>query len=155
MVGISSHNRVEWFIADIACGMYGLTSVPIHHHIKDEEREFILNHTELSTVICSGKLVSKFNEARSKCPNLKHVIDMDNGDYDNVITFASLIEAGTSSPRPIVIRQPNELATIIYTSGSTGAPKGAMFTEQLMRTFIRLPYLLAEKNALVNVSKGN
>jgi long-chain acyl-CoA synthetase len=154
LIGISSHNRVEWFVADIACSMYGLTTVPIHHHIKDEEREFILNQTELSTVICSGQLVAKFIEAKSKSPNLKHVIDMDNGHVDGAIDFSALMEHGTLHPRPIVPRALSELATIIYTSGSTGAPKGAMFTENLWRTFIRMPYLLAEKHALVNVSKG-
>lgn len=154
LVGISSHNRVEWFVSDIACGMYGLTVIPIHHHIKDEERDYILNQTEMSTIICSGQLVSKFIEAKSRCPNLKYIIDMDNGHVDGAIDFASIIEHGTLHPRPIVPRAPNELATIIYTSGSTGVPKGAIFKESLWRLFIRMPYLLAEKHALVNVSKG-
>jgi len=155
LVGISSHNRLEWFIADIACGMYGLTVVPVHHHIKDDEREFILNQTEISTVICGGQLAAKFVNAKAKCPHLKHIVDMDNGHSNEVISFASLIEDGALLSQSLVPRSPDDLATIIYTSGSTGVPKGAMFTEKLWRTFIRMPYLIAEKHALVNVSKGN
>ena len=49
-VGLFSRNRPEWSIVDLACLLYGMTTVPIYDTLGDENISYVFNHTNLTTV---------------------------------------------------------------------------------------------------------
>jgi long-chain acyl-CoA synthetase len=54
LIGIYSKNRYEFNISDLACSLYGLTSVPLYETLGVENLVFCLDQTKMTTVICSG-----------------------------------------------------------------------------------------------------
>ena len=42
MFGIWARNRAEWMTSDIACGLFGITSVPLYDTFGDEAMGYCL-----------------------------------------------------------------------------------------------------------------
>lgn len=49
-VGIYAKNRVEWLITDMACSLFGLTSVPLYDTLGLENLTYCLKQTEMTTL---------------------------------------------------------------------------------------------------------
>ena len=126
-VAILGENRREWALADLACQMCGLISVPIYATLPAGQVETILRDCGARAVVVSDKgQRAKVEEVRGASPDLEFV-----WSYDE---FAGLEEEGAKflagktglyeSTWPAAL--PIDVATIIYTSGTTGEPKGVM-----------------------------
>jgi hypothetical protein len=76
-LGICAANRPEWVIADLACMLHGIISVPMYCLLSDYDVAFIVNNTKISVVVCDKEMLPKFLRLRSECPSLRHVVCMD------------------------------------------------------------------------------
>ncbi|XP_025107943.1 LOW QUALITY PROTEIN: long-chain-fatty-acid--CoA ligase 5-like [Pomacea canaliculata] len=77
-VGIYSSNRIEWAVADLGCQTFSIVPVPLYDTLGPEACRFIINQTNLSTVICDNtSKVKKLLEEVSKTPSLKRIVVMD------------------------------------------------------------------------------
>jgi long-chain acyl-CoA synthetase len=137
MVGIYSINRPEWVTTSIACTFQNLTYVPLYDTLGPDAAKYIVNHAELTTVVCSAKTFPQLAKCAPECPSLKNIIVMDplepkmRGSLPERVALYSwtdLLERGARSPRACVPVQPSDLLVIMYTSGTTGNPKGVMLT---------------------------
>src|SRR5579871_3763017 len=54
-VAILSENRPEWTIADFACQMLGIASVPIYSTLTSDQAAFILNDAEVKAIFISSE----------------------------------------------------------------------------------------------------
>jgi long-subunit acyl-CoA synthetase (AMP-forming) len=54
MMGLYSRNRPEWCIADVACVLNSIVSIPLYDTLGDNSVSFIVNQTEM-TSIAMGK----------------------------------------------------------------------------------------------------
>ena len=52
-IGINAKNREEWLVLDIACIFYGITVVPFYDTLGPDTVTYILNQTEMQTLMCS------------------------------------------------------------------------------------------------------
>lgn len=133
-VGIMSVNRAEWLISDFACAVQSMISVPLYDTLGESECTYIINHAQLSVIICEAKAAKAVLDAQPHCPTLKHIILMDDQAYDKkwasqpqnskfyTMTFSQLERKGAEQKVADVTPKPSDVLTICYTSGTTGQP---------------------------------
>ncbi|PSR79272.1 hypothetical protein BD289DRAFT_104305 [Coniella lustricola] len=145
-VGIWAQNRPEWMLTEIALVTQSLFAVTLYETLGPQTSEYILNHGELSCVVCSLPHVPTLLQIASRVPTLKLIITLDpldQGDMaghskrdllnklaaDKGIQIFSITEVealGQQSGRPMRPPQSTDIFTINYTSGTTGNPKGVV-----------------------------
>ena len=130
---ISSTNRNEWNILDVAVLQIGAQNVPMYPTISAKEYEYIFNHAEVTYCFVSDKeIYKKAKKAAKNTETLKDIYSFD--EIKKCKNINELIELGATLDNQEEVEKrkdavdPNSLATIIYTSGTTGVPKGVMLT---------------------------
>ncbi len=132
---ISSTNRTEWNILDIAILQIGAQNVPIYPTISAKEYEYVFNHAEVTYCFLSDKaLLEKANAIKDKVASLNEIYSFDeiNG-CKNWNEIFKLGEDNKNQNEVIKLKasvKEDDLATIIYTSGTTGTPKGVMLSHK-------------------------
>lgn len=129
---ISSTNRTEWNILDMAVLQIGAQNVPIYPTISATDYEYILNHSGATYCFASDiEIVEKLLEVKDKT-SLKEIYSFD--EIDGIKNWKEILEFGKKSNTDQLLEdrknnvKTNDLATIIYTSGTTGKPKGVMLS---------------------------
>ncbi|KAI8643178.1 hypothetical protein BD408DRAFT_365393 [Parasitella parasitica] len=161
-IGIWSVNRPEWTITDLGCSSYSLYTVALYDTLGPDTVEFVVNHAELETVVCSGDHIADLLKLRHKLPNLKTIISMDTIEEVahpgvaskseiikawaaeknvNLVDFNFIEELGKKNRRTYNYPNAEDLACIMYTSGTTGMPKGAMLTHGNFVSALSASYL--------------
>ena len=154
---ISTNNRTEWCIVDLAVLQLGAVTVPIYPTITAKEYEYILNHSESSFCFISDLKI--FNKLNSILKNTKKIKDVFSFDLiENCKSLESILKTENFKiQEKIDLKKkdvsPNDLATIIYTSGTTGVPKGVMLTHEnivsnVLSSSKRLPLEIGSSKAL-------
>jgi long-chain acyl-CoA synthetase len=130
---ITTVNRTEWNITDLAILLAGAVNVPLYPTISEADYEYILNHAGASYCFLSDDaLLEKINSVRANVPLLKEVFTFDK--IQGCRHWHELVEEGMrSANKEEILRRKestakNDMATIIYTSGTTGKPKGVMLS---------------------------
>jgi len=139
-IAFLAENRPEWAIADFACAILGLVSVPIYHTLTSEQTAFIVQHSGAKWIMVSTNAqLAKIKATWDRLPELEAVLVLDAAVPEEApktfVTWEQLQAEGASlEPQRPEVRQwamervPEELLTLIYTSGTTGDPKGAMLS---------------------------
>ncbi|KAI9307125.1 hypothetical protein BJ944DRAFT_177102 [Cunninghamella echinulata] len=142
-LGIWAINRLEWTLSDIACVNYGYYSVSLYDTLGEDTVRYVINHSELQVVICSGNHIGHLLEIAHQCPILKIIISMDPLTSENngqalkawakeknihLVEMEEVQNIGAKSIRPHIKPNPSDLGIVLYTSGTTGNPKGAMIS---------------------------
>jgi len=119
--------------------MRRVTTVPFYETFDQSTIEYIMNHTELPTVVCSDELLRRVMDAKPACPHLKFVVRMDSAPNPELkqqckdlgvelYSFEEVEQLGQANPRETLSPVDDDIATFCYTSGTTGVPKAAMIS---------------------------
>ncbi len=151
-VSILFSNRPEWSISEYAVDKIGAIVVPINTRYKTDELEYILKHSDSTTLIMMDQflgidymvMLREICPAISKCepgrlqsprlPFLKNVICLSGQRYPGTYEFYELLEWGSQLKNDEELKRAQayvdeeDIAHIPYTSGTTGFPKGVMTT---------------------------
>jgi len=130
---ISSTNRTEWNIMDVAILQLGAQNVPIYPTISAKDYEYIFNHAEVTHCFLSDQeLFDKAILTKDNVDTLQEIYSFD--DIDGCKSWKDVLELGKDASNQADVDAikdavtTDDLATIIYTSGTTGLPKGVMLT---------------------------
>jgi len=139
LVAIYARNCEEWVTTDMACCLYGLTSIPIFDTLGQDSLPFIFEQTQVQTIFTSANHVDKLiqDAANKKTSKLRTIICIENFTSDQVaaakkaglqlLPFSYLLEKGQNIlPYPPV--SSDTLFSLCYTSGTTGTAKAAILT---------------------------
>tara|TARA_B100001173_G_scaffold312066_1_gene331504 strand:- start:12 stop:1781 length:1770 start_codon:yes stop_codon:yes gene_type:complete len=130
---ISTTNRSEWCIMDMAILQIGAISVPLYPNISSKDYEYILNHSESVFCFVSDQQVfDKIFSIKSQVRGLLEIFAFD--QIKGCKNWSELIEVGKEAWNEKKLEEiksnieSDHIATIIYTSGTTGVPKGVMLS---------------------------
>ena len=132
-VAILSENRPEWAIADFACQLRGVVSVPIYSTLTAEQSAFILKDAECRAIFVSSEQQLRKVQSTRTQTLVEKIVVMDSVETNQAFHMDQLMREGPAQrdhsldarARTMV---PDDLATLIYTSGTTGVSKGVMLT---------------------------
>lgn len=132
---VSSNNRTEWHILDMAIMQVGAQSVPVYPTVSNDDFCYILNHAQCKICFASDEhLFRKVETVKAQIPTLQTVFTFD--EVAGAKTWKELLVLGEDTSNQAEVQQimqgiqPDDLATIIYTSGTTGRPKGVMLSHR-------------------------
>ena len=154
---ISTNNRTEWCIMDLAILQIGAITVPIYPTITAKDYEYILNHSESIICFISDKIIyNKISSIKSNTKKLKEIYSFDK--ISGCKSWELLINKDSISNKQEIENfkknvKPSDVATIIYTSGTTGIPKGVVLTHNnivsnVLSASKRLPLNIGNSKAL-------
>ena len=160
-VMISSENRSEWAIANIAIMSIGAVAVPAYTTLTQSDYEFLIQHSETRCIFTSsGNLAKTLRLAAEKVGNVEAIIYFDKILKPNKNSSIQEYDLSNITPNHKLDRKflsavkkiPSEnVCCIIYTSGTAGTPKGVMLTHKSIQANIRgASELLDEGNSLNN-----
>ncbi|PCH75561.1 MAG: long-chain fatty acid--CoA ligase [Flavobacteriaceae bacterium] len=136
---ISTTNRTEWNIMDVAILQLGAQNVPIYPNISATDYEYIFNHAEVTHCFLSDKeLFDKASVTKEKVSTLKEIYSFD--DIDGCKSWKEVLALGKDPSNQgevdalMAAVSTDDMATIIYTSGTTGLPKGVMLSHKNILT---------------------
>jgi long-chain acyl-CoA synthetase len=76
-LGIFLKNSPAWIVAENAAYYLNAVVVPLYDTLGTDTLEFIVNLTELQTIVCSSRELKILMNVASLCPRLKTVIVTD------------------------------------------------------------------------------
>lgn len=131
---VTSNNRVEWSILDIAILQIGAVNVPLYPTITSKDYEYIINHSDAVLCFVSDKVLYDKVAVIKENTKLKDIYTFDT--IESISSWNSLLNLGENTKNQTEVDllkskvTPSKLATIIYTSGTTGTPKGVMLSHK-------------------------
>lgn len=130
---ISSTNRFEWNILDMATLQIGAVNVPVYPTISSEDYKFIFNDAGVTYCFLSDReLFDKVDKIKNEVPTLKEIYIFN--EEEGIKSWKEVLELGKDDSNQDELDavkatvQNGDLATLIYTSGTTGTPKGVMLS---------------------------
>jgi long-chain acyl-CoA synthetase len=136
-VGIMSHSRVEWVLAQFACYGYGLVPTPVYDTLGWDKVNHVVRLAGLRAMfVVSTKVDALLANLADGAPLADViVIDQEDAPYDFAAAPArgprlhALADALAFAPAaPNTPPRPDAPAFLMFTSGTTSAPKGCVIT---------------------------
>jgi long-subunit acyl-CoA synthetase (AMP-forming) len=73
-VAICGKNCEEWLVADFACILQGIVSIPLHTTASPSELAFILNDAEVEVVVCEADQYRRMVRATHQCHRVRTIV---------------------------------------------------------------------------------
>lgn len=163
-IGILSHTRWEWVVADWAITGLGAVMTPIYPSLTPQTTAFILRDAGVRFLFLEDATQhQKLLSIREELPQLQRLVLLDDVQVPSdpmVISFTDLMRLGArgahsaeetdafAAAHAAAIHQ-DDTAALIYTSGTTGVPKGVVLTHRTL-----LAQLAGARTLLTNMKPG-
>lgn len=163
-VGVLGFTSIDYVVHYLACIRLGAVFVPLQTSSTAAQLGPIVAETAPRVLAASVESLTTAVDVVAGAPSIERLVvfdytgddDEQRGHYDDararlrdaghraeVVSLSTELESGGRLPPPPAFAPEdgeNPLATLIYTSGSTGAPKGAMYTADMMTRIWQRPH---------------
>ena len=144
-LGIFSRNKKEWLLSFLGAMKDSITIVTIYETLGDLAIQFILEQTQLITIVIETKALKKILDLakQNKIGNLKNLIVIEKEDDEETCkqleelglktySWEEIEQKGKNEGQNITLNnaKADDICTINYTSGTTGYPKGVKVTHK-------------------------
>ena len=144
-LGIFSRNKKEWLLSFLGAMKDSITIVTIYETLGDLAVQFILEQTQLITIVIETKALKKILDLakQNKIGKLKNLIVIEKEDDEETCkqleklglktySWEEIEQKGKNEGQNITLNnaKPDDICTINYTSGTTGYPKGVKVTHK-------------------------
>ena len=138
-LGIYSRNKKEWLLSSLGAMRDSITIVTIYDTLGDRAVEFILEQSQVTTILIEIKALKKIYELaqKNKTFQVKNLIVLEREDDEetvknlevlgfNIFSWEEIVEKGKQEGQNLTLKKPgpDDITIINYTSGTTGLPKG-------------------------------
>jgi long-chain acyl-CoA synthetase len=144
-IALFSINRPEWIIAEQACFVQGLVTVPLYDTLGAEAIEYITNLCETPMICCTADKIAKILVLAAKIPSIKFIVTMDIASDElkasaekagvKIHSIEEVEKLGAENAIEKAEITSEAIATICFTSGTTGVPKGVVLTHGNVLSF--------------------
>ncbi len=136
-IAVLGENRYEWCVSYLSTVNGVGTVVPLDKELPANEITNLLERSEATAIVFSGKYRNQIKMLKSTVNTVKIFIDMDaETNEDGILSFyelvqsgKQLVEAGDKSYSSVKINS-EEARILIFTSGTTDIAKGVMLSHQ-------------------------
>lgn len=122
IVGLLSHNSLEFLEVMFATNHIGAVLMPINFRLAPVEVAYILENSDARLLFADSALIELAVEAIALTPTTPRLVGIDCAAPNGGESLALLRGSG-AGPRA-VFRRGGDLHRLMYTSGTTGHPKG-------------------------------
>ncbi|MDK2810283.1 MAG: long-chain acyl-CoA synthetase, partial [Petroclostridium sp.] len=136
-IAVIGENRYEWAVSYLAVINGVGTVVPLDKDLPVNEIENLVDTSEASGIIYSGKYEKDIISISANLPKLDICINMDgDGQSKAILSFSKLIEKGMElikqGDRRFIDEKidAGEMKILLFTSGTTGLAKGVMLSHK-------------------------
>jgi len=77
LIALYSKNREEWVLTEQACHMQNVIIVTLYDTYGPDTAQYILNQTEVTTVVCSESKTEDALNCHNLCPKLKNIVQFE------------------------------------------------------------------------------
>lgn len=134
-IAIISENRYEWCLSYLSIVNGTGVAVPLDKELPAVEIENLLNRSQASAIIFSGKMAEEIKKVASNTPHIQYYINMDlTQDENGMLSLPRLLEKGKklleAGDRSFIdcSIDDNALSVLLFTSGTTDLAKGVMLS---------------------------
>ncbi len=132
-IAVLSKNSSEYAALYFAASETGTVIVPLNWRLRPNELTTILQDSHAAAVFAGPEFTGPLNEARAQLPAVRRWVALNHSqagwdDWTPMAAEARLPEPGGHDAAAIVVQ--------MYTSGTTGAARGAMLTNQNLRSMV-------------------
>ena len=128
-LGILTYNRLEYLESMVGCWKARVAPFNINYRYGPSELEHLLTLAATSALVVQGSLAERVAEIVDRLPDLRLILQIDDGSGAERIPGAlDYEEALRSSGRAPTDRAPSpDDLYLLFTGGTTGLPKGVMW----------------------------
>lgn len=132
VVTLQLPNRIEFPVVFFSLELIGAVANKISADFRAVEVEYILKFSQSRVYVCASQFkgfdyLAMIRDLRSKLPELKLVICVDDVDAPDVTSFARVVhDAPEIADRDRVRMSALDIMRMCFTSGTTGNPKGVL-----------------------------
>ena len=126
-VGLFLYNSNEYMEAQYAAMKIRGVPININYRYIDDELHYLLDNSDAEALVFHSSLGDRVANVVDRLPDLKLVIEVDDGGAGQVAVARRYDEVVSShSPMPRIERAEDDVY-MLYTGGTTGMPKGVMY----------------------------
>ncbi len=121
-IALEAEQILDFIVSYSAVHKIGAVAVPVNNRLSPPEMRSILEHAEVTAIVCSGAFEDALAPLLASLPSLAVVATVGPSEHGRFVDLED-VKSRDATAIQVPIDE-TDLADVMYTSGTTGMPKG-------------------------------